>query len=237
MTLERVLEPEVMDSTAEASDYNSMDHSQVNRAFVSDLLQAGPIEGDVLDLGTGTALIPIEFCERVEDIRVMAVDMAVSMLELARYNIEVNGLIDRIQLDRVDGKQLPYEDEMFWLTMSNSIVHHIPDPITVLREAVRVTSGDGRLFFRDLLRPESDERVKELVHQYAGNDSADQKKMFEDSLRAALSLDEIRALVTQLGFDPTGVTATSDRHWTWVAFSRARGWRWLKTSRNCRTMP
>jgi hypothetical protein len=41
--------------------------------------------------------------------------------------------------------------------------------------------------------------------------------MFEDSLRAALSLDEIRQLVEQLGFAPDCVQATSDRHWTWAA--------------------
>ncbi len=41
--------------------------------------------------------------------------------------------------------------------------------------------------------------------------------MFDDSLRAALTLDEIRALVESLGFDPASVQATSDRHWTWTA--------------------
>ena len=36
--LPRVLEPEVMDSPDEARDYDAMDHGQVNRAFVNDLL-------------------------------------------------------------------------------------------------------------------------------------------------------------------------------------------------------
>ena len=42
-----------------------------------------------------------------------------------------------------------------------------------------------------------------------------QQKMFDDSLRAALSLEEIRELVQRLGLDPAQVTRTSDRHWTW----------------------
>ena len=37
MSLERVLEPEVMDTVAEAHDYDCMDHSGVNQAFVTDL--------------------------------------------------------------------------------------------------------------------------------------------------------------------------------------------------------
>ena len=36
--LTRILEPEVMDTVAEAVDYNSMDHSHVNCVFVDDLL-------------------------------------------------------------------------------------------------------------------------------------------------------------------------------------------------------
>ena len=41
--------------------------------------------------------------------------------------------------------------------------------------------------------------------------------MFDDSLRAALSLSEVRAMVSSLGFEAETVQATSDRHWTWIA--------------------
>ena len=41
--------------------------------------------------------------------------------------------------------------------------------------------------------------------------------LFEDSLRAALSVEEIQALVSELGFAGSTVVATSDRHWTWSA--------------------
>src|SRR6187549_1023893 len=66
--LTRVLEPEAMDTADEAADYDSMDHSEVNRRFVADFL-AALVDADfagrttacrVLDLGTGTAQIPIE---------------------------------------------------------------------------------------------------------------------------------------------------------------------------------
>ena len=41
MPLVRVLETEAMDSAEEALDYDSMDHSAVNRLFVDDLLATG----------------------------------------------------------------------------------------------------------------------------------------------------------------------------------------------------
>ena len=216
MTLARVLEAEVMDTPEEARDYNSMDHSQVNRAFVDDLFAVVDDPKDTLDLGTGTALIPIELCERTDFGRVMAVDLSVQMLELARYNIEVTGLIERIQLGHVDGKQLPYEDEIFDTVISNSIIHHIPEPLVVLREAVRVAKPAGVFFFRDLMRPPSDAEVCRLVENYAGHENEHQQQMFDDSLRAGLDLEEIRDLVDQLGFARQTVQANSDRHWTWV---------------------
>jgi len=216
MTLQRVLEPEVMDTHEEAVDYNAMDHSTVNRVFVDDLLKVEGFRGDVLDLGTGTALIPIELCERFEDCRVMAVDMAAHMLDLAKCNLEMASLTERIELAQVDAKGLDYDDDAFDAVISNSIIHHIPVPKNCLSEAVRVTKPGGILFFRDLMRPESDKVVKELVETYAGEENDHSKKMFDDSLRAALSLEEIQALVVDLGFTADSVTATSDRHWTWI---------------------
>jgi ubiquinone/menaquinone biosynthesis C-methylase UbiE len=224
MPLARVLEPEVMDTAAEAIDYDTMDHAAVNRAFVDDLLATGAFhsEGvDVLDLGAGTAQIPIELCTRTPNCRVMAVDLSIQMLQLAVYNVEARSLTERIQLAHVDAKQLPFGDGQFHVVMSNSIVHHIPQPLDALAAAVRVTAPGGRLFFRDLLRPADDAAVAQLVQTYAGDQNPHQRQMFDDSLRAALTLAEIRDLVAQLGFSPDTVAATSDRHWTWSALRPA----------------
>ena len=232
MGLNRILEPEVMDSEREAQEYNDMDHSVVNQRFVEELFQFvrdqnsvgadGEIDlGDVLDLGTGTALIPIELCRQDHECRVMAVDMAVSMLELARYNVEAGGMIERITLAQVDAKKMGYDRGAFDVVISNSIIHHIPQPLSCLREMVRVVAEDGLLFIRDLMRPEDKETLEELVVAYTGKESEYSQKLFRDSLHAALSLDEIRELVASLGFEPDSVKATSDRHWTWMAVKLA----------------
>jgi ubiquinone/menaquinone biosynthesis C-methylase UbiE len=219
--LERKLEPDYVYSEDEARDYNDMDHSAVNDLFTDDLvafaaLAEVPIQ-DVLDLGTATALIPIALCQKVVDCRVMAIDMSVHMLDLARYNIEADSMIERINLAKVDAKKLIFDDDMFNVAMSNSTVRHIPQPVDCLREVLRVTESGGILFFRDLMRPESEEQVKQLVQRYAGEENDHAQHMFADSLRAALSLNEVRGLVIELGFDSETVQATSDRHWTWAA--------------------
>lgn len=223
--LARVLEPEVMDSPLEAADYDAMDHQAVNRVFVDDLLAAAQAssvsladaDNRILDLGTGTAQIPIELLHRSAQSYVLAIDLAASMLELGRRNIEAAGLSERIELQLVDAKRLPFADGQFGAMMSNSIVHHIPDPLSAVREACRVLRPGGLIFFRDLLRPRDDSEVAMLVETYAGNSNAHQRQLFEASLRAALNLDEVRDLVASLGFDRESVRQTSDRHWTWSA--------------------
>ena len=120
-------------------------------------------------------------------------------------------------LDQVDAKELPYEDDEFDAVISNSIIHHIPEPITALREAARVVRPDGLLFFRDLMRPIDEESLDQLVQTYAGDEVEHAQQMFRDSLHAALTVDEMRGLVEQLGFDGGTVQATTDRHWTWIA--------------------
>jgi ubiquinone/menaquinone biosynthesis C-methylase UbiE len=139
------------------------------------------------------------------------------MLEVGRLNVRRAGLESRISLERVDAKGLPYADAEFGAVISNSIVHHIPEPRAVLSEMVRVLRPGGWLFVRDLLRPLDDVTVRHLVRTYAGAANPHQQQMFEASLRAALTLDEIRALVTELSFANTAVRQTTDRHWTWAA--------------------
>ena len=106
--------------------------------------------------------------------------------------------------------------------ISNSIVHHIPEPATVLAEMVRVTAPGGVLFVRDLLRPDDEATLRRLVELHAAGANAHQQQMFADSLHAALTLAEVRDLVATLGFDPVEVRQTTDRHWTWNTRSRDR---------------
>jgi ubiquinone/menaquinone biosynthesis C-methylase UbiE len=216
--LTRVLEPEVMDTPDEAHEYDSMDHSAVNRAFAADFLAVCPSPaGTVLDVGTGTALIPIQLTRVHPTVRVHAIDLADEMLKRALANVTAAGVADRVTLEKVNGRQMPYPDGQFAAVVSNSIIHHIPEPFHCLAEMARVCSPGGTLFVRDLLRPSTDTQLTKLVQTYAGDATPKQRQLFADSLRAALTLAEVQSLVAQLGFQPSTVVQTTDRHWTWSA--------------------
>jgi ubiquinone/menaquinone biosynthesis C-methylase UbiE len=215
--LARILEPEVMEDREEAVEYDAMDHSAVNRQFVLDLIAAGPIGTDCLDLGTGTALIPVELCAQNKSVRVMASDASSMMLDVARYNLEANSLMARVQLHLGDAKKLVFEDNYFDTVISNSLVHHLPSHESFLSEVMRVVRTGGLVFIRDLVRPDTLEDVETLVAKHAANESEHSKQMLRQSLIAALRLDEIQALAVDAGLDHDCVRLTSDRHWTLCA--------------------
>jgi ubiquinone/menaquinone biosynthesis C-methylase UbiE len=222
--LSRVLEPEVMDTVQEAEDYDAMDHEQVNRSFCEDLLAARSTLTRVLDVGTGTARIPVLLCSRHPTVKIVAIDLADSMLGIARRNVAAAGYADRIELRKVDAKHSSLGAAEFDAVVSNSIVHHIPEPAAVLREMWRVLSPGGLLFVRDLARPSTLGDIERLVDTYAprtpsasAEAAASQgraRELFGMSLHAALTVEEVRALVEPLSIPAAAVTMSSDRHWT-----------------------
>jgi cyclopropane fatty-acyl-phospholipid synthase-like methyltransferase len=213
-----------MDTEEEASDYDTMDHSAVNAQFCEDLAQVLDFSDAprLLDVGTGTAQIPIELCRRHPQCTVVAVDLAAAMLAKARKNVRAADLGERIELRLADAKD-PKFTETFDAVVSNSIVHHIAEPKTVFAAMCARVSPGGLIFVRDLARPADAAAVDAIVARYGGAEGTDeasraiadrQRKLFRDSLHAALTLAEVQALVAPLGIDADAVTMTSDRHWT-----------------------
>ncbi|MSR31001.1 MAG: methyltransferase domain-containing protein [Gemmataceae bacterium] len=217
--IQRLLEPEVMDTREEAMDYDSMDHEDVNGVFARDFNDArNPKDGfQLIDLGTGTALIPIQICNRHPSMHITGVDLADSMLDLGRHHVARFALSPRIELCKADAKNLPFPENHFDGAFSNSIAHHIPDPVKVFQEMIRVTKPGGLMFMRDLLRPLTEEALKRIVKLHTNGATDRQKALFAASLHAALTEQEVKAIVNSLGYPPRTVRQSSDRHWTWIA--------------------
>jgi ubiquinone/menaquinone biosynthesis C-methylase UbiE len=212
--LDRILEPEWMDTFEEADAYDRMDHSAVNRAFVESLLALRPDQGTVLDVGTGPGHIPIELATRTTSTRIVAVDAARHMLAYGRRHVERTGFADRVRLVCSDGKRLPFPDATFDAVMTNSIVHHIPDPVPCFRELRRVLKPDGALLIRDLHRPRDREELEQLVALHAHDAEPTQRQLFSDSLHASFTVSEVERMLAAAGFTAVAVSKTSDRHWT-----------------------
>ena len=223
--LSRVLEPELMDTAEDASEYDTMDHAAVNTQFVTGLLTALKLHVGLVASATSGARARPRRRHRANPHRAGPPRTQCSHHRHRRgrkyardraQNVAAVNLSHCIGLALADGKQLPFESGSFPIVISNSIIHHIADPQAVLAEAMRVTTGGGFLFHRDLARPTDEAQLQHLVETYAGNASPYQRKLFADSLGAALTFGEIRELVAGFGYSRDTVQLTSDRHWTWL---------------------
>ena len=212
--MERVLEPEVMDTWEDAVEYDEMDFRDVNDAFARRALELGPPHGSILDAGTGTARIPVLIAEKKAGLKITAIDLSANMLKIGSRHVANAGLADRITLQLVDAKQLPFPSGSFDMVISNSIVHHLPDPLPFLREVARVVRPGGGLLVRDLFRPMNESALSELVARVCANDDEHQRKLFRDSCKASFTVAEVRDLVKESGIEGSTVEQTSDRHWT-----------------------
>jgi ubiquinone/menaquinone biosynthesis C-methylase UbiE len=212
--MERILEPEVMDTWLEATAYDAMDFVAVNTAFATDAISLDPHAIKILDVGTGTARIPILMCQQQPQYLITGVDLAQSMLIIGQRNVEEAGLTQRIRLERVDSKKMPYPDLEFDMLISNSLVHHLPDPLSFFAEIKRLVRPGGAILICDLIRPENDRIVNELVAKVGENYDAHQQQLFHDSLKAALTLAEVQELIDRVGLLHVDLLQSSDLHWT-----------------------
>ena len=212
--MERILEPEVMDTDAEALEYDAMDFLAINTLFAQRAVELGSRIAQVLDLGTGTARIPILIAQARPEWQIVAIDWAESMLAIAQKNVVSAKLETQIQLKFMDAKQLPYPSSSFDGVISNSLIHHLPDPLPFFQELKRVLKPQGFLLLRDLLRPDSPAIADAMVTEIGTEYSPHQIQLFRDSLGAAFTLAEIQSFVETVGLSDVKVYQSSERHWT-----------------------
>jgi len=213
--MQRVLEPEYMDTVDEAQSYAAMDHSIVNGLVVDRFLQlGGGACRKVLDLGTGPGDIPFLLAQRSSIPSILGVDAAETMLALARPKAKSLGLEARVTFARADVKALPFADGSFDGVFSNTILHHIPEPVVFVREAARVLQKGGVLLIRDLYRPSNLDECKRLVALHAAGAPKDHQQLLLQSLCAALTLDEAVQVAKAAGIGHAKVAMNSDRHYS-----------------------
>ncbi|MEG3959016.1 methyltransferase domain-containing protein [Microcoleus sp. herbarium2] len=212
--MQRILEPEVMDTSEEAIEYDAMDFTAVNTAFAQRTSELGPQSGLVLDAGTGTARIPILICQKCPQLQIIASDLSKNMLLIASKNVEQAGLQKQVSLELADSKQLPYQHGQFDMVISNSIVHHLPNPLPFFLEIKRVLKPNGAILIRDLFRPADEATMNALVDSIGDDYDKHQKMLFRDSLHAAFTLDEVKEIVQNAGLEGVKVYQSSELHWT-----------------------
>ena len=212
--MNREPEPELMDGTAEAAAYAAADFSVPHDAFVDRLIElAGDAKRAIaVDLGAGPCDIALRLWRRKPDWRIVAVDGSAAMLQLARAAISKVGAAGAIELIEADAIGGALADGVFDIVYSNSLLHHIRDPVALWRRMAHLAKPGGLIFVRDLCRPAGRDEAKRIVERYSGGESELLKTEFFNSLLAAYTVDEVRSQLTPAGLRDLTVAMSGDRH-------------------------
>ena len=84
-----------------------------------------PKNATILDIGCGDGLLSYLIMQKRPDVKIRGIDI------LRRSQTQ-------IPVEWFDGEAIPYADASFEVTMFVDVLHHTMDPMTLLREAVRV---------------------------------------------------------------------------------------------------
>lgn len=198
LTLPRKPEPEVMSDAEEVEAYasaatqahlDSIDNTLVDQVFL-----LGVTGGRLLDIGTGPGGIPLKIARRLPAMRAVGIDRSRNMILAARRAAAEQGLADRVTFLVGDANRLCFPDASFDLVFSNSVLHHLMNPLAALNEMARVARPDGMILLRDLRRPS---RLAFPLHArwYGRYYSGLMYKLFVDSVAAAYTDDELAALL------------------------------------------
>lgn len=101
----------------------------------------------ILDVGCGPGDLAAMLSERLPEARVCGVDLAPSMVELARQKATDDG---RLGFEGGDVADLPFESGSFDLVVSTLSLHHWPDPGAGFAEIARVLRPGGVALIYDL---------------------------------------------------------------------------------------
>jgi trans-aconitate methyltransferase len=215
MNLARECEPELMDGCEQALAYAEADFSASDAALVEWIASNFPEGlGDwIIDLGCGPGNISFRLADRWPQARILGIDGASAMLDLARLRLQQQPRSGLLSFEKhlLPCPQLTASASAL---VSNSLLHHLHDPQVLWQSLQRLGRPNAVVVIHDLLRPHSEAELQNLVQLHAADASPLLRRDYTASLRAAFQPDEIAVQLQQAGLIGMHVQPRDDRYIT-----------------------
>jgi ubiquinone/menaquinone biosynthesis C-methylase UbiE len=211
--MKRIPEPELM-TPHEETHYQAANYAAPHEAFAHRVVAtAGPLIGAVLgDLGTGPGDIPLRIAGKRPGWQIVGIDASDHMLAFARRDRRNAGLARPIQWVRADVLDTRLPDQSFDVLISNSVLHHLRDPLRFWREVARLSKPSAVVLVRDLRRPADEEGVGQVVARHVSAESPVVQEHYRSSLHSAYTAAELRAQLEAAAVTGLTVRKFADRY-------------------------
>ena len=215
--MKRIPEAELMNDQAQVQAYAMADFEQPHSAFIERLLRHHPhiaqlASGHALDLGCGPGDITRRFATACPNLQLDAVDAADQMIAMAEYLNRQQGLQERIHCHTMSIDELVIKEYEYDIIFSNSLLHHLQNPLQLWRTLKRLGTANTAVFIMDLLRPADTEDARQLVDCYADGEPQLLRDDFYHSLCEAYRIDEVQQQLLQCKLENLQIQSVSDRH-------------------------
>ncbi|HAB53873.1 MAG: hypothetical protein A2Y03_10665 [Omnitrophica WOR_2 bacterium GWF2_38_59] len=128
--------------------------------------KAQPIEGRILELGTGKGNFAVALAQK--GYQITTVDISEEEQKFAKMNIQYFGLLEKVNFVIADAEHLHFPDDSYDISFGINLMHHLSQPLKVLDEFLRVTSTRGKIIISDFSK-EGFSIIKK-IHESEGGD-------------------------------------------------------------------
>ena len=209
--MKRVPEPDLMEKEEQAYAYANADFSNSNELFLENLFEFCTItdETKILDVGCGDGEIPIEIYKKTKS-KITVLDGSSAMLDEFSKKMSANN-IDNIKIIQRRYEDTYLTEKSFDILISNSVLHHVKSPKLFWEKSFNLVRQHGHIVLMDLFRPSNEHELLSVLDKYGGNNPV-LLNDFENSLRAAYTLNEVEGQLSSFSNISSSVKAISDRH-------------------------
>lgn len=121
--------------------YNPIEQARLGRVLDDLLVLSGTAPAAVCDFGAGTGNLTLNFLAR--GCRLTAVDVSARSLEILAHKAQDLG---KVSVGLLDSGRIPFSDATFDIIATYSVLHHVPDYLSAIREMARVLRPGGLLY-------------------------------------------------------------------------------------------
>jgi ubiquinone/menaquinone biosynthesis C-methylase UbiE len=131
-----------------ATDWDTMRLAYYDERVIEKMAEVASVDegSEVADIGTGTGFVAAGMAPRVK--RVIGIDNASAMLQVARENLDSLG-VSNAELLVGDLAGLPLADNSVDAAFANMVLHHVVNPTAMLEEMSRIVRPGGTVGITD----------------------------------------------------------------------------------------